>query len=351
MRLRLHHPPGEEELAARLQDLPRAIDPPPDLWDGVASRLAAPRLAPDRDLPALSRAWGLRDGVARTAFLVPRSRWGVRPALAAGLALCASGVLWLRATGRHGWRIAEASGAYSFAAGRLVTAPTARVRLEVGRIGEVDVAPDSRVRLLAATPVHRLALDRGAIEARISSPPRLFYVETPAATAVDLGCAYAMTVDSSGGSLVHVTLGWVELRSHGRVSVVPFNMSAYTRPGAAPGTPFSNRAADSLKAALFRFDFEHAGERAVATVLHASTPDDAVTLWHLLSRTDGATRASVYSRLATLVPPPAGVTEARVLALDGDALRTWWDALPGSPGTAPWWQRAAVRLAAWLGVL
>jgi hypothetical protein len=343
-----HRGPREpDDLERRVAALPREL-PPPDLWPAIAARLDAAARTPDASPLAPSAAWGLRRGL-RAPFTPPWSAWGVRPAIAAGLVLAVAGVVWLRAVGAR-WRVVEATGAYTLAAGRLETPAASRLRLAVGRLGEVDVAPRTRIRLLTARPEHRLALDGGRIEARIAAPPRLFYVETPAATAVDLGCAYTLSVDSLGGSLIHVTVGWVELRQGGATSVVPFNMSAYTRPGSAPGTPFADRAADALKAALYRFDFERGGDGALAEVIRSATAADAVTLWHLLSRTSGAARQAVYRRLAELAPPPTGISEARVVALDRAALRTWWDALPGSPGTLPWWQRAAVRLAAWLGV-
>ncbi len=337
------------ELGRRLEALPRAIEPPAATWAAIEARLRTPRPV-DARLAAPAREWGLAPARPR-GFAPPLTAWGVRPAIAAALVLCAAGVGLLRLAGLQRWHVAQASGPYSLVGGRLETAAGAHVRLEVGRIGEVEVAPLTRLRLLSARPDHRLALDGGTITARIAAPPRLFYVETPSATAVDLGCAYTLSVDPRGGDLIHVSVGWVELRRDGLTSVVPFNMSAYTRPGFGPGTPFGDRAPDSLKAALYRFDFAHGGDSAAAAVVRAATVNDAVTLWHLLSRTSGPTRLAVYARLAALAPPPAGAAERRVLALDPGALRAWWDALPGSPGTPPWWQRAAVRAAAWLGVL
>jgi len=338
-----------DDLAARIESLPRTIAPPPDLWPGIAARLNAAARTPAASPLVPSPAWNLRHGL-RSPFAAPPSAWGVRPALAAGLVLLVAGVVALRHGGER-WHVVQASGAYSLAAGRLETSAGSRLRLAVGRLGVVDVAPRTRIRLLSARPEHRLALDAGRIEARIAAPPRLFYVETPAATAVDLGCAYTLAVDSGGGGLIHVTVGWVELRRLGETSIVPFNMSAYTRPGFAPGTPFADRASDSLKAALVRFDFARGGSAAAAVVLREARVNDAITLWHLLRRTSGATRVAVYRRLAALAAPPAGAGETQVLALDRRALEAWWESLPGSPGTLPWWQRAAVRVAAWLGVL
>ncbi len=329
-----------EDLPERVRGLPREVEPPADVWRGIAAQLR-PGATP-RPIPRPDAAWGLSPSFAS---------WRIRPAVAAALALALGASLWLHLRNRPGWRIESATGRSAAASGTIATDAASSVRLAVGGIGRVDLAPRTRVRLLAARRTeHRLALDVGSIEARISAAPRLFVVETPSATATDLGCEYALAVDPRGGSLLHVTVGWVELEGRGRTSIVPFNMSAYSRPGFAPGTPFRDRAPDSLKAALYRFDF--AGEAAaVATVVAGATTNDAVTLWHLLPRTGGPEREAVYRKLAALAPPPASVTREEILRLDRRALRAWWDALPGSPGTLPWWQRAAVKISAWMGVL
>jgi len=66
----------------------------------------------------------------------------------------------------------------------LVTDGTSRARVGVGTIGEVDVEPNTRLRLLATQANdQRLALDRGTISAQVDAPPRIFFVETPAGVA------------------------------------------------------------------------------------------------------------------------------------------------------------------------
>lgn len=334
---------ADDRLLEPVRRLPRDIEPPGDLWRDVAAALR-PGAAP-RSVPGPHRAWGL----------APRfASWRIRPALAAALVVALGAALWLHVRSAPAWRVVFTAGRPTLAGGAITTdsASAARVAVGGGRLGAVDIAPRSHVRLLTAARLEqRLALDVGTIRARISAPPRLFVVETPSATAVDLGCAYTLAVDRHGASLIHVTLGWVELDRPGGTSVVPFNMSAYARPGFAPGTPFADHADAALKAALYRFDFEQGGDGALAIVLERANASDAVTLWHLLRRTSGAARALVYLRLAALAPPPPGVTQEAVLRLRARDLQTWWDALPGSPGALPWWQRIAVRISAWLGVL
>ena len=64
------------------------------------------------------------------------------------------------------------------------------------------------------------------------------------------------------------------------------------------------------------------------TVLRTARAEDAVTLWHLVSRVEPPLRAAVYDRLVALVPPPTGegggTSRAAALALDTTTLDRYW---------------------------
>jgi len=86
------------------------------------------------------------------------------------------------------------------------TDDSSRALVAVGRIGQVEVQPDTRVQLVVArADEHRMALARGRIDAAVDAVPRLFFVETPVGTAIDLGCAYSLETDSLGYGRLHVT--------------------------------------------------------------------------------------------------------------------------------------------------
>ncbi|HEX8070778.1 MAG TPA: FecR domain-containing protein [Pyrinomonadaceae bacterium] len=210
----------------------------------------------------------------------------------------------------------------------LETDAHSRAQLSVARIGQVEVEPETRVRLVTTRATeHRLELARGTLHARIYAPPRLFFVDTPSAVAADLGCAYTLEVDDAGRSLLHVTSGWVALERAPRESYVPAGAACATAPGTGPGTPYFEDASDNFLNALDAFDFKQGGDDALNTVLAEARVRDTLTLWHLLPRVDAARRARVYERLAQLTPPPAGVTRAGVLQLDDDMLARWKDDL------------------------
>ncbi|MEP6717881.1 MAG: FecR domain-containing protein [bacterium] len=213
----------------------------------------------------------------------------------------------------------------------LETDSSSRAQIEVGSIGEVEIDTNTRVRLVTAKPTeHRLELARGKMSARISAPPRLFFVDTPSAVAADLGCAYTLEVDDDGAGILHVTMGWVALQLKDRESMVPAGASCATRPGIGPGTPYFEDASATFRLALSKFDFEpeNKGWSKIPTLdvlLDQARARDSLTLWHLLSRVEGTDRERVYDRLAVLVAPPQGVTRAGVLQLNEEMLRRWRD--------------------------
>ena len=297
-------------LVAGARALPRALDPPTDLWPGVASRLRRPGIP-----------------------------WWLAAAAVLTLAVSALLLQFARTKAAGGWMLADVEGRPSKRAGvlrpgeALVTDATSRVRLRVGSLGTVQVGPETRVRLLASRrDEQRLALDQGTIEARILAPARVFLVQTPAALAVDLGCAYTLTTDSTGNGQLHVTSGWVELRnSQGRLTTVPRDAVAAIRSGIGPGTARAPDATLDLVRTLDAYDFtrDRRDEAALLRdVLRAATRRaDGVTLLNLLSAAPKSLRAVVYERLAKLAPPPAGVTRDAALRLDRAAINRWWDEL------------------------
>ena len=106
-----------------------------------------------------------------------------------------------------------------------------------------------------------MALDRGRIRALIWAPPRYFFVNTPSAVAVDLGCAYTLDVDPRGWGLVHVTSGWVAFEHGERESFIPQDAVCATRPRFGPGTPHYDDASAGARRGPFDSRFPGDGKR------------------------------------------------------------------------------------------
>ena len=204
------------------------------------------------------------------------------------------------------------------------TDAASRASVKIGAIGSVEVEPNTRLRVVTAQAgEHRLALAHGQIQATISAPPRLFFVETASGTAVDLGCEYTLSADEEGTGLLRVTRGWVSFQWEGLESLVPAGASCRMRAALGPGIPCFEDAPASLQQAVERFGIEKSGSDSLNTILSAARVRDTLTLWHLLSRVDAGDRRRVYDRMAALTPPPAGFTREQVLKLDPEALRRW----------------------------
>jgi len=300
------------DLLRDVERLPKSIEPPRDLWPGIATRLApaGPRRA-WRSLiwvPALAAA-------AAVVLLVERAR-GPRVEVS---------VL----AGRPQVGGAAVAGRTTLAAGDgLSTDDSSRAHLRLS-IGDMEVAAGTRLRVLAVRrDEQRFGLERGAISARVNAPPRVFVVETPSAVATDLGCAYTLAVDSAGNGVLRVTAGIVEFGSPGRVAFVPLGAAVPTHAGRGPGIPYVDDAAPALRRTLERVDSAPGDRAALTAALAAARADDGLSLWHLVSRVDAALRGAVFDRLAELVPPPGGVTRDGVVRLDRRMLDAWWRYLP-----------------------
>jgi hypothetical protein len=203
-----------------------------------------------------------------------------------------------------------------------------RATVKVGEIGLLEVAPNTRLQVVSERSTeHRLALARGEIQATISAPPKLFFVETASGTAVDLGCEYALSADEVGSGLLHVTKGWVSFEWKGLESLVPAGASCRTRPRDGPGIPYFDDAPENLKNAVDRFGFEKASKSGLDIILAESRVRDTLTLWHLLQRVEPRDRERVYNRIAALTPVPAGISRELALKLDPETLRRWKDDL------------------------
>lgn len=303
---------------------------------------------------APERMWNqIEAALARQPVILSRRRpsfW--RPqyvALAACLIVAlVAGALWFfgdRPTSPTGpsWQVATLNGTPTIGStgiskeGRLgvgqwlETDQNSRAQISVASIGQVEVDPNTRIKLVETQPTeHRLELARGRMSARIWAPPRLFFVDTPSAVAADMGCAYTLDVDESGGSLLRVTSGWVALQLKDRESIVPAGAACQTRSGIGPGTPYFEDADADFRRALAELDFgtDASGKAAALSILlQKARLKDTLTLWHLLARVEGDDRRRVYEKTASLVTPPEGVTREGVLKLDQTMLETWREKL------------------------
>jgi hypothetical protein len=298
---------------AALECLPLA-EAPASIWSSIESALDA---SPKR--PAFA-PWKLGFAAVAAVIVVSFTYWIVnRPSARWEVdGLVGSPVVGVKHIGQVG----------RVAAGEWVeTDSRSRARIKIGDIGSVELAPNTRARVVATQrQENRIALAHGEIHAEISAPPRLFFVDTPSGTAVDLGCEYSLFAEEDGSGLIRVTRGWVSFQSNGRESLVPAGASCRIRPHSGPGTPYFDDASDSLKRTLDDFD-ETSGADALTAILASARVRDTLTLWHLLPRVAAADRERVYDRIAALTPVPNGISKEKVLNLDSATLSHWKDEL------------------------
>jgi hypothetical protein len=298
-----------------------------------------------RLFPALATA-AVAVAIIAVTFLMYRTK--LTPITVAGWDVSS-----VEGTPRIGERTISEKGTSRLGIGQLLeTDRQSRASLHSDAIGQIEVDPSTRLRLLGmGSALKRIALDRGTIHTYIWASPGEFVVDTPSAMTVDLGCAYTLQVDDSGAGMVRTSMGWVGFKLNNHEAFIPAGAACATRPKVGPGTPYFEDASAEFRSALARFDFEDSTPpqraRDVAIVLGAARKRDALTLWHLLARVDEGHRVLVYDRLRQLAPPPGGVSKEGVFRLDQPMLDLWWNEL-GFDDISVWrhWERSWAGTAA-----
>jgi ferric-dicitrate binding protein FerR (iron transport regulator) len=227
----------------------------------------------------------------------PRPVWRWRIAFAAAAlfaGVLAAGVVYWFGIRTQGW---------------METGASTQATLRIGDIGSVNLGPHTRLKVERdGATQHRLMLAHGAIYAKITAPPRLFFVDTKSGTAIDLGCEYALNMEDDGSGWLRVTRGWVSFQSKGLESLVPAGAVCRIRRGKGPQVPYFEDAPRAFVEAV--------EQGSLDSMLGLARVSETLTLWHLLSRVAPGDRARVYDRIASLTPIPAAVSREQVLALD-----------------------------------
>lgn len=256
---------------------------------------------------------------------------------AAAMLLLAVGALTVVGVDSRSWDLSSMEIARSVGAGDLIESGRSAATLSIPRIGTIEIAPDSRL-VITRAGLARASVDliEGTMEARISAPPRIFVATTPSGDAIDLGCAYTLTVDRDRGSELAVHSGWVAFQSPNRTIYVPGGMQARIR-GDRVGTPVRTSASPRLHALVSSIDFASAVERQrdLPPLLALAARADRLTLWHLLENAQAHERATIASRIGELDRLPKGITLEALSAGDPAAIERYGEEL--GIDTSYWW--------------
>lgn len=311
----------EIRFGERLASTLKQVEAPESIWNEIHSI----RKSPHRPYRVFAAGFALAAALTISVFLGYQSPnipgHGDSPSwkVASVRGTPQIGSVWLTGTGRL--RPGDS----------LQTNAHSEAEVQIADIGRLELDPNSRIRLISTnSDQHRIALERGRMTARTWAPPRLFVVDTPSATAVDLGCIYSCEVQRDGSTLLHVTLGLVALDFHGRETVVPAGAFCRTRPGGGVGTPYFDDSSEQFQTALNYVDFgkdEAERARQLDIVLREARPRDTLTLWYLMPRLREPLRVLVIDRTAALVPLPHTATRSGVMALDANMMDAWKSAM------------------------
>lgn len=337
--MKSHTPPPSPDPSSPRDDsyLWDRSGPPDPIVERLESLLAPLRLPASselRDQQAMAHA-------SRRRF--PRPWLG---ALAAVLAVCVGIGVWYgsRIRSPGGWEVSSVQGApkadgSALRAGRVLpvgawleTDDVSTAQVRVASIGTLDVAAGSRLRIMETTDAKQsLELAHGRIHARIAAPPRVFFVQTRAAVATDMGCRYELDMPKLGAGTLDVLHGWVMLEGVGSRATVPWvarvpqGVRCRIDPARGPGTPFKvDSAIGPLVTAYDERGWETVTVDELRALLDACGSRDAITVWHLMYRVGSGVRPAVYDRLRVMLQGSAGVDASAAGQLDPDTMERLW---------------------------
>lgn len=302
---------------------------------GIALALFALRPGPDRGGP-LAGVDKPYSASSSTSAGVPAPLPTQAPAAPAVCSPAAEGFAW-QATRPVDCGGAPASTGNLPAGTWMETGEGATASLQVADIGSIQLHGGSKLRIVATgAKEHRLELVRGSLHAKVKAPPRLFVIDTRAATAVDLGCEYDLRIDDRGRSHLRVTSGAVSLEGKGRAAYVPAGTATVADPDRGPGVVIAEGATPELTAAAAQLDAGDEG--ALAELLVRAGQGDSFTLWNLLPGASREDREKVLRRMEELKMRPAKVKREAVLAGQPEALLAlrvsledaWFEPTPGN---------------------
>lgn len=223
-------------------------------------------------------------------------------------------------------------------------------RLQIARIGRIELAPGSQLQLLeTASGRHRVELKQGQMQARVWAPPGYFGVQGGGALILDLGCEFELSVSPDDSGRLQVSSGWVAFERAGRETLVPAGY-ALDFNGSSNSTPVRVHASDALRTALAALDQalqlrgDPPGARskdldalAAAVAEHAAN-DDLHSLLSLLTRYPMLAQTALYPRLANALGTAADDSQHRRDWARGEvaAINRWWQLLPRPPKA--WWR-------------
>jgi hypothetical protein len=304
------------------------------LWDKTGSNAEIERL--ERVLRPL-RLDHERTPIKMTAR---RRQWpALIAACAAALALAVTG--WSMLDRGRGYTVATENENFVAKTGSWIGKSGEQRTITIADIGTVVAEADTRLKIICADDqLHKLRLERGTIHASISAnaKPRLFQVETPSTTCVDLGCMYSLSVDDNGETFVRVTVGQVAFVANDREYFVPAGAHCSSHAQRGIGAPVWDDAGEALETAVKEFDRSAPPERlatAHAVIANATRDKDVLTLWHLFHNRDRAIIEIAVDALRTHCPFPAGRTREQLIAHEPSAVAEWQRALSTSAKLGP----------------
>jgi DNA-directed RNA polymerase specialized sigma24 family protein len=194
----------------------------------------------------------------------------------------------------------------------------------IPEIGLVNISKNTK--LTRIEPDLTLGMVGGRIYIEADNAIAKLNLKIPDAIVRELkpGTSYSVRVDDRKNSEIILEKGWLRVYAGDEEIVFPerYILNVYSNSGA--NVPYHITSSVEYIALLDEYLFGGKRDKALNKILSASTKNESISLWNLLSRVDvGHQVQNVYYKLLDIAPHSEKVTKADIMLLEPDALNTW----------------------------
>ncbi len=206
----------------------------------------------------------------------------------------------------------------------LNTEDDSKSRIKLGVIGEIEVEPSTKIKLLKLNNSgNYFYLQSGEVKASIWGPPGRLFIDSPSGEVMDFSSTFNFRVNSSNSSLITVKSGWTAIHFNDKYVIIPAGNECNINNEI--GIPFNINSTKEFKEKLN--DFENGKTVAITELISKANKADLISLWYLLIPSSQNERKEIFNKIKQLDPKVKKIDAEKILSLNETEMNLLWETL------------------------
>ncbi len=199
---------------------------------------------------------------------------------------------------------------------KLITSSQSKVNMKIPDTGNIEIEELTEViSVMQAKEESRIFLSYGKLNVLTGTSPKGLVISNRKFEVHDKGSNSNISIDVEGNLDIKVTKGFVEVKVDSDYIFLIYEHESLCKIGELPDIPFNINSKEIIKRELMKYQYNNGGHDSIVKILEHATDIDAISLWHLLSRTGQNERELVLNWLVERFPLPSGISRANIMNL------------------------------------